>query len=107
MRRAARWQAGRSGGTGRLAASRMDFTPIARSAVRGQDRLSPALVLDGAASVPGRAQAVAEREDGCADAADEEVARAIRVAVDPAPNGRIPDVARGHHLHLEARQLRE
>jgi hypothetical protein len=34
------------------------------------------------------------------------VARAIRVAVDPATNGRVPDVARRHDLHLDSPAVR-
>src|SRR5215472_59697 len=82
-RSATRRHMARSGGTGRLAARRMGRS-IARPHPPHNPARSPALVLDRAAGVSAPAQQVAQAWHDVADATDEELPRAVGVALEPA-----------------------
>src|SRR5262249_9315800 len=96
----------RSGGTGRLAARRMRRSIACRVGGHNPGR-SPALVLDRASDVAGAPEQIAQAVDDLADAADEEVAGAVGVALEPAAAHLVLGSLLGDHVESETRQRGE
>src|SRR5262245_40661798 len=100
MRRAAAWQAGRSGGSGRLAASFID--PVLGTDAGVETRRLPLLVLHRAPGVAGAAQPIAQPIDELANAADPDVTAAVVVGIDQARNDLVGERRRWHSRHVDA-----